>query len=97
MVAKIHNSINEESINVELNNRYGFLFDQFSQHKLSLDKDVYQYVRNFGNSLLEKGKDNKYYRMQIYNLVGRWLYFINQIESGDVWKGVSERNYRFNS
>lgn len=97
MVAKIHNSITEDSINIELNNRYDFLFDQFSQHKLSLDKDVYQYVRNFGNSLLEKSKDNRYHRMQIYNLVGRWLYFINQIESGDVWKGVSERNYRFNS
>lgn len=97
MVAKMHNSKNEESINVELNNRYGFLFDQFSQHKLTLDKDVYQYVRNFGNSLLEKGKDNRYHRMQIYNLVGRWLYFINQIESGEVWKGVSERNYRFAS
>ena len=97
MVAKIHNSITEDSINIELNNRYGFLFDQFSQHKLTLDKDVYQYVRNFGNSLLEKSKENRYHRMQIYNLVGRWLYFINQIQSGDVWKGVSERNYRFNS
>lgn len=97
LVSKILKYSPNVSNDDELTDHLEFLLNQFTQHKLSFHKDVFPYIRNFGNSLLERGKDNNYHCTLIYNLVGRWLYFINQIESDAVWKSVSAKNHRLNS
>ena len=77
---------------------YTFLLDQFEYNTLWLDPRVYDYVYNFGQQLLLRVEDdNPYQIMRIHNIVGRWLYFIEQIENGNIWRKVSDKNHRLNS
>jgi hypothetical protein len=77
---------------------YTFLLVQFERNALTFDPTVYEYVNNFGLQLLQKVKDHNVYQIHlINNLIGRWLYHIEQIESSEVWRKVSERNHRLNS
>ena len=77
---------------------YTFLLDQFERNTLSLDPSVYNYVNNFGQQLLQRVQDyNEYQLRLIHNLIGRWLYFIQQIENGKAWSKVSDKNHRLNS
>lgn len=77
---------------------YTFLLDQFETNTLSIDPRVYDYVYNFGQQILLRVEDdNPYQIMRIHNLIGRWLYFIEQIENGNIWRKVSDKNHRLNS
>ncbi len=77
---------------------YTFLLDQFEANTLSFDPKVYEFISNFGNQLLLKLEDsNQYQILRIHNLIGRWLYYIEQISSGNLWRKVSDRNHRLNS
>jgi len=77
---------------------YSFLLLQFERNTLTFDPTVYEYVNNFGLQLLQKVQNHNVYQIRlIHNLIGRWLYYIQQIESGEVWRKVSERNHRLNS
>ena len=77
---------------------YKFLLDQFESNALSFDPKVYEYVYNFGNQLLLKVEDsNQNQILRIHNLIGRWLYYIEQIAGGNLWRQVSDRNHRLNS
>lgn len=77
---------------------YTFLLDQFERNTLSFDPSVYNYVNNFGQQLLQRVQDYNDYQLRlIHNLIGRWLYFIQQIENGKAWSKVSDKNYRLNS
>ncbi len=77
---------------------YKFLLDQFELTKLSFDPSVYVYLNNFGKQLIQKVQGQNVYQLSlIHNLIGRWLYYIQQIESGEVWSKVSDRNHRLNS
>lgn len=77
---------------------YTFLLDQFESNSLSFDPKVYDFISNFGNQLLLKVEDsNQYQILRIHNLIGRWLYYIEQISSGNLWRQVSDRNHRLNS
>ncbi len=77
---------------------YKFLLDQIEHNTLSFDPSVYKYVNNFGQQLLQRVRDyNEYQLRLIHNLIGRWLYYIQQIESGKAWKKVSNKNHRLNS
>lgn len=77
---------------------YRFLLDQFELTKLSFDPSVYVYLNNFGKQLIQKMQGQNVYQLSlIHNLIGRWLYYIQQIESGEVWSKVSDRNHRLNS
>jgi len=77
---------------------YKFLLDQIERNTLSFDPSVYHYVNNFGQQLLQRVQNfNEYQLLLIHNLIGRWLYFIQQIENGKAWSKVSDKNYRLNS
>ena len=77
---------------------YTFLLEQFESNALSLDPKVYEFISNFGRQLLLKVEDsNQYQILRIHNLIGRWLYYIEQISSGNLWRQVSDRNHRLNS
>jgi hypothetical protein len=77
---------------------YKFLLDQIERNTLSFDPSVYNYVNNFGQQLLQRVQNfNEYQLLLIHNLIGRWLYFIQQIENGKAWSKVSDKNYRLNS
>jgi hypothetical protein len=77
---------------------YKFLLVQFERNELTFDSTVYEYLNSFGLKLLHKVQNHNVYQIRlIHNLIGRWLYYIQQIESGEVWRKVSERNHRLNS
>ncbi len=78
--------------------RYKFLLNQFECNTITFDPLVYEYVYNFGKLLLERVYDNNPYQVRlIHNLIGRWLYYIEQIGGGKTWRKVSAKNYRLNS
>ena len=78
--------------------RYRFLLNQFECNILTFETMVYQYIYNFGQKLIQRVHDNNPYQLNlIYNLVGRWLYYIEQIVDGDAWYKISAKNYRMNS
>lgn len=82
----------------EFENRYDFLFKQFERHQLSIDTRVYEYIREFGNQLLHRVKDNNSFQIKIIlNTIGRWLYQIDKINTGQFWFKVSADNHRLNS
>lgn len=97
MVSNIQKHKYENTSGDEFNNHYEFLLRQFEKHKLSFDPRLFQYIYNFGKCLLDKVDENEYQSTLIYNLIGRWLYFIKQIENNTIWYNVSEKNYRLNS
>ena len=77
---------------------YSFLLDQFERNTLRFDPTVYEYLNIFGLQLLHKVQNDNIYQIRlIHNLIGRWLYYIQQIQSGEVWRKVSDRNHRLNS
>ena len=78
--------------------RYKFLLNQFECNILSFDSLVYHYIYNFGQQLIQRVHDNNPYQVNlIHNLIGRWLYYLEQIVVGDTWYKVSAKNYRLNS
>jgi hypothetical protein len=77
---------------------YTFLLVQFERNALTFDPTVYEYINNFGLQLIQKVKDNNVYQLRlINNLIGRWLYYIEQISSEKIWCNVSDKNHRLNS
>lgn len=77
---------------------YTFLLVQFERNALTFDPTVYEYLNNFGLQLLQKVKDHNVYQIRlINNLIGRWLYYIEQIPSDTLWCNVSDKNHRLNS
>jgi hypothetical protein len=77
---------------------YQFLLNQFECNTLSFDRLVYNYMYHFGKMLLQKIQDNNpYLKNLVYNLIGRWLYYIKQISDRKLWYKVSDKNHRLNS
>jgi len=76
---------------------YQFLLDQFEYHKFSFVPSVYDYINQFGSILLSRAEDNKYRRMMVLNLIGRWLYEIDKIQESELWRSVSPKNIRIHS
>ncbi|MBM3202723.1 hypothetical protein FJZ55_02275, partial [Candidatus Woesearchaeota archaeon] len=77
---------------------YGFLLDQFDEHAITIDPLGYDFVRRMGTSLLNRVENNNPYQTNlIHNLIGRWLYYLNQIDKGKIWRKVSAKNHRLNS
>jgi hypothetical protein len=77
---------------------YGCLLSQFECNTISFDPLVYDYIYSFGHSLLDRIHDNNPYQFKlVHNIIGRWLYYIEQISEGKAWRKVSEKNHRLNS
>jgi|GEM_PF-1785139 len=90
--------IPEETVEGEMNSKYQFLHDQFDKHRLTFDGRVYDYVRSFGTELLSRVVNNNPYQTElIYNLIGRWLYYLDQIDKNIIWHSVSSKNHRLAS
>ena len=82
----------------EITNQYKFLLNQFNEHQITIDTRVYEFIRVFGNKLLKLVDDtNPLQRKLVYNLIGRWLYYVNKIEKNELWCSVSGDNYRLSS
>ena len=77
---------------------YIFLLDQFESNTLSFDPKVYEFISNFSQQLLVRIQNNNPYQIKlVHNLIGRWIYYIRQIEDNKSWCKVSPKNHRLNS
>lgn len=76
--------------------KYHFLYGQFTGHTLSLDESVDDYIRSFGQSLISRAS-NEYQLKMVYNLIGRWRYWVDNIQKKKYWYSVSPSNHRLNS
>jgi len=77
---------------------YKFLLDQFESNTLSFDPKVYEFISNFSQQLLIRIQNNNPYQIKlVQNLIGRWIYYIEQIEESKSWCKVSSKNHRLNS
>ena len=83
---------------VRMTERYNFLLDQYQNHRLQVNPSIYQFISNFGRQLLERVEDdNQYQKNMIYNHLGRWLYYVQKFEEGDLNPLVASTNHRLNS
>jgi hypothetical protein len=82
----------------EIKAEYKFLTDKFEQHKLTIHEAAYNFVYDFGEELIARViNDNQYQIDMVYNLIGRWLYYLEKIEKKDLWCSVSSKNHRLSS
>ena len=95
---KIIKYLPEDAETVRMTERYNFLLEQYQKHPLTVNSSIYMYLSNFGRQLLERvEEDNKYQKNMIYNLIGRWLYYVEKVEQGDLNPMVAGTNHRLNS
>jgi hypothetical protein len=95
---KIIKYLPEDAETVRMTERYSFLLDQYQNHRLQINPSIYEFISNFGRQLLERvEEDNKYQKNMIYNLIGRWLYYVQKFEEGDINPMVAGSNHRLNS
>jgi len=88
----------DEAEVILMTEKYQFLLNQFKSHTFSFDPQVYDYIWSFGHKLLSLVRDhNEYQTRMVYNLIGRWLFFVEKIENNDLWHNVSASNHRLNS
>jgi hypothetical protein len=77
--------------------KYQFLYNQLDSNKLRFDPSVYDYIYSFEHQLLSKAGSNEFQTNLVYNLIGRWLYYVEKIENDNIWRQVSPANWRLNS
>ena len=77
--------------------KYRFLYHQFDNKGLSFDPAVNDYIYSFGKQLLDRARSNEFQSNMVLNLIGRWRYYVEKIENGDIWHQVSYSNWRLNS
>jgi hypothetical protein len=95
---RINRHIPEEKERKLLEAKYQFLLNQFKKHVLEVDPGVNDYIRSFGNELLAKVKNqNEYQTKMVYNLIGRWRYYVEKIQKHEIWCQISPANHRLNS
>lgn len=81
----------------EIIKSYRFLTNQFKTQKISIDKSVYQYLKNYYQKLKFMVKENKYQIIALKNQIGKLIYYLKKIENGQIWSSVSAENHRLNS
>ncbi len=95
---KIIKYLPEDAETARMTERYSFLLDQYQNHRLQVNPSIYEFISNFGCQLLERvEEDNQYQKNMIYNLIGRWLYYVQKFEEGDLNPMVAGSNHRLNS
>lgn len=96
--SKVLKYLPEDAETVRMTERYSFLLVQYQKHPLTVNSSIYTYLSNFGRQLLERVEDdNQYQKNMIYNLIGRWLYYVEKIENGELKPMVAGTNHRLNS
>lgn len=97
-VKRIEKNLKEDPEQEIMNNKYSFALNQYSKNPLSISPLVYDYIMNFGKALLSKVENGNVYQKQlIFSKIGRWLYFVEKIENGELNPMVSAKNHRLNS
>lgn len=77
---------------------HGFLLNQFESHTISIDPKGYDSIQAAGYNLLNRVQNNNLYQTKlIHNTIGRWLYYLDQIDTRKIWRKVSSKNHRLNS
>jgi hypothetical protein len=95
---KIIKYLPKDAETLRMTERYNFLLEQYQTHPLTVNPYIYTYLSNFGRQLLERVEDdNLYQKNMIYNLIGRWLYYVEKIEHGELNPMVAGTNHRLNS
>lgn len=95
---KISKYLPEDAETARMTERYNFLLEQYQKHPLTVNSSIYTYLSNFGRQLLERvEEDNQHQKNMIYNLIGRWLYYVEKIEHGELNPMVAGTNHRLNS
>ncbi|NGZ45499.1 hypothetical protein EWU23_13525 [Cytophagaceae bacterium 50C-KIRBA] len=98
MVHKIMKYQSNYKDGMDMMKKYDFLIDQFNEHILTFNPLVYVYVTNMYHVLMSRVTHNNPYQIRvIQNLIGRWLYLINKVDTGDLNPMVSGKNHRLNS
>lgn len=96
--SKVLKYLPEDAETVRMTERYSFLLDQYQNHRLELNPSIYEFISNFGRQLLERvDDDNQHQKNMIYNHLGRWLYYVQKFEEGDLNPKVAGSNHRLNS
>jgi hypothetical protein len=95
---KITKYLPEDTEAARMTEHYSFLIDQYHKHRLTLNPSIYEFISNFGHQLLQRVEnDNQYQKNMIYNHLGRWLYYVQKFEDGDLNQMVAGTNHRLNS
>ena len=89
---------------------YAPILEQFGKYKLSLDVNVYDYLKNYSLLLLSKLRDdriahgiknpdklNQYQLLKFYSIIGRYIASISDFQEGKIWHNVSKSNHRINT
>ena len=98
MVQRIKDLYSSHQESLDMMERYDFLINQFNNHSISFDPSVFDYIANMYRLLKKQVvKNNKYQKMVIHNLIGRWLYFVDKVNDGELNPLVSGKNHRLNS
>ena len=96
--AKVLKYLPEDVETAKMTVRYKFLLEQYQTHPLTVNPSIYAYIFNFGRQLLERMEENNQYQKNMnYNLIGRWLYYVEKVEHGDLKPMVAGTNHRLNS
>ena len=96
--SKITKYLPEDAEAARMTERYSFLLDQYQNHSLQVNPSIYEFISNFGRQLLERVEDdNQYQKNMVYNHLGRWLYYVQKFEDGDLNPMVAGSNHRLNS
>ncbi|MFA9389324.1 MAG: hypothetical protein ACERKD_05930 [Prolixibacteraceae bacterium] len=77
---------------------YDFLLNQFDVNKMKLDDQIFDYLISFCKELNNRVVNgNEFQKTMMYSVIGRWIYFIDQINNNEIWKNISVNNKRLNS
>lgn len=75
---------------------YEFLIEQFSKHRIEFTSEFKDYIIAIGKGLIERSV-NKYQKQIIFNKIGRYLKYLEEMNSGRYHISHSQTNHRFNS
>lgn len=103
------NLINTSAVASNLS-EFAIILEQFDKYKLSLDVNVFGYLRNYSRLLLSKLREdriahgiknpdvlNQYQLLKFYSIIGRYVVSITDFQEGKMWHDVAKSNHRVNT
>ena len=98
LVSRIQKAQSSYRENIDMTEKYDFLLKQFEEHTISFDPRVYEYINNTYTQLMEQVERNNEFQIKvIQNMIGRWLYYVDKVNVGELNPMVSGKNHRLNS
>jgi hypothetical protein len=75
---------------------YEFLIEQFSKHRIDFTSEFMDYTIAVGKNLIGRS-ENKYQKQIIFNKIGRYLKYLEEMNAGRFHISHSKKNHRFSS